>query len=96
MVSRPLTGLGLGTVFSPSLFSPRPDGGQQKQRDRSKLAAAGGFGLGWAGLCLPVGSLVGFEMGSCLLGMDDCTRLYRLPFGSPSKLFRVRSGLYLI
>lgn len=46
---------------------PAGGGGATEPEARSKLAAAaGGFGLGWAGLCLtvlPVGSLVGFEMG---------------------------------
>lgn len=80
--------------------------GTTEAEDRSKLAAAaGGFGLGWAGLCLtviPVGSLVGFEMGFWPWdGMMVPAYTGWLPSGSPStKLFRVRcgrvwSGLYL-
>lgn len=85
-------------------FFPLPclTGVQQNQRAAaSKLAAAaaGGFGLGWAGLgcayyTVPVGSLPGrVRNGGPVLGMDDGTRLLWLPFGSPSKLFRVWCGL---
>lgn len=53
-----------------SVFLSLPGWGTAEAEGRSKLAAAaGGFGLGWAGLCLtvlPVGSLVGFATGgSC-------------------------------
>lgn len=67
-------------MVSPSVTGPRdryhslsgffslPGWGTTEPEDRSKLAAAaGGFGLGWAGLCrltvLPVGSLLGFRNG---------------------------------
>lgn len=92
MVSPSVTGP-RDRYHSLSVFLSLPGWGTAEAEGRSKLAAAaGGFGLGWAGLCLtvlPVGSLVGFATGGSVLGMDDGTRLYRLPSGSPSRLFRV-------
>lgn len=80
-----------------SVFLSLPGWGTTEAEDRSKLAAAaGGFGLGWAGLCLtviPVGSLVGFEMGFRPWdGMMVPAYTGWLPSGSPytcSELFRV-------
>lgn len=90
MVSPSVTGP-RDRYHSLSVFFSLPGWGTTEPEGRSKLAAAaGGFGLGWAGLCLtvlPVGSLVGFRNGVSVVGMDDGTRLYWLPSGSPSKLF---------
>lgn len=54
-------------------LSPCPTGGQQRRRTAANLAAAaGGFGLGWAGLCLlpPLVAWSDSKWGS-VCGMDD-------------------------